>query len=81
MRKDIFIVGARLLGVWISIGAFNPLIYVLAAWSGFIQHQSAALDYNLLHGAVDVIAGLYLVFRTENLFDLLERVTTKAEAA
>ena len=80
MRKDIFIVGARLLGLSILTGALNPLAYVVSTW--FIKYQTTpnALEYNFVNGLIHIIVGLYLLLGTNNLFNFLERVLTKEES-
>ena len=79
MRKDIFIVGARLLGISLLTGAINPLAFVVSTW--FVKYQPTpnALEYNFVNGLVHIIVGLYLLLRTNNLFDSLERILTEEE--
>ena len=79
MRKDIFIVGARLLGISLLTAAINPLAFVVSTW--FVKYQTTpnALEYNFLNGLVHIIVGLYLLFGTNNLFNFLERILTEEE--
>ncbi len=80
MRKDIFIVGAILLGLWLFIGAIGPLLYLLAMLFGSFHPQTEAQDYTLLNGVVHLLIGLYLMFRPDDVFNLLERMRAKREA-
>lgn len=74
MRKDIFIVGTRLLGIWQLLGALTPFAYIIGYWFGYIRPQPYTLEYNVLTLIVHLITGLYLLFRTQNLYDLLNRL-------
>ncbi len=77
MRKDIFIVGARLLGIWYVIGAVGPCMYFLTGWFENYWPPSYNQEYNLVIGSVHLFTGLYLLFWTHNLFNFLERMTTR----
>ena len=79
MRKDIFIVGARLLGISILTGGLNPLAYVVSTWFTKYQPTPNAIEYNIVNGLVHIIIGAYLLLRTNNLFNFLERVLTEEE--
>jgi hypothetical protein len=70
MRKDLFIVGARLLGIWQLTGAVNSLALIVAAWAGFLHAQPGAQDYSNIHFAAELVLGLYLVLKTEHLYQL-----------
>jgi uncharacterized membrane protein len=76
MRKDIFIVGARLLGMWLLVGAATSLAVLIITWIGYQRRIASSLEYNLaynaIHFIVEVIAGLYLLFRTHRLFNFLD---------
>jgi hypothetical protein len=74
MRKDIFIVGARLLGIWQLLGAIRSFAYIASAWLGYIRPQSYTQEYNVLLFIVELVTGLYLIFRTHNLFHLVDRL-------
>ena len=74
MRKDIFIVGARLLGIWQMLGAVRSLAYMISAWVGYTRPQSSTQEYYSLLFVVELVTGLYLLFRTHNLFHLLDRL-------
>lgn len=74
MRKDIFVVGARLLGVWQLVGALNSLAYLISYWSGFYQPPSYSSQYYWIHFGTEFILGLYLVFRPYHLFRMIERL-------
>ncbi len=74
MRKDIFIVGARLLGLWLLVGSINPLCYVIVTVFVRYQSQPYAQEYNIVNGIAHLLSGLYLVFRTNTLFHYLDRL-------
>jgi hypothetical protein len=71
MRKDLFVVGVRLIGIWQLSGALNSLALIVAAWAGFLRPQSSAQDYSSIHFAAELVIGLYLLLKPEHLFDLL----------
>lgn len=79
MRKDIFIVGARLLGLSLLSGGINPLAYVVYTWISKYQPTPSAIEYNIINGLVHIFIGLYLLLRTNNLFNYLDRVLTVVE--
>jgi hypothetical protein len=81
MRKDIFIVGARLLGIWQLLGAIRSFAYMVGGWVGYIRQQSSTQEYNNLVFIVDLVTGLYLLFRTHSLFHLLDRLKPVEETA
>ena len=74
MRKDIFIVGIRLLGLWQLLGAANSLAGIITIWLGYLRPQSTAQEYYILHFAVQLVTGLYLIFRPYRLFNLMARM-------
>jgi hypothetical protein len=74
MRKDIFIVGAKLLGVMQLISAVYSLATIVAVHTGLIRPQGATAEYSSVRFVAEVAVGLFLVFRTEALFNLLNRV-------
>jgi hypothetical protein len=77
MRKDIFIVGARLLSIWLLIDAINPLFYVIATWMGYLAANPYTQFYSLVSVIVHIVSGLYLLLKTNELFDFLERRLSK----
>jgi hypothetical protein len=74
MRKDIFIVGARLLGLWQLIGALSPLSYLVGTEFGFVHPQITTQEYNAVALVVHLLTGLYLLFRPHQLFGVLDRL-------
>lgn len=80
MRKDIFVVGARILGMWLLISAVNPITYVVA--SLFIKNQTPIFIQvtTIVNGLVHLIAGYFLLFKTNGLFDYLDRYLTEEKA-
>jgi hypothetical protein len=78
MRKDIFIVGARLLGIWQLLGAVVSLVWIIAAWLGYLR-ASSSQEYNSVHFIVQLATGSYLIFRTHQLFHLMERLKADEE--
>ena len=79
MRKDIFIVGARLLGIWRLLGALGSLAWIIAGWFGYVRAQSYSQEYYSVRFIVELATGLYLLFRTHHLFHLLERLKPDEE--
>ena len=75
MRKDIFVVGARLLGVWQLVDAIFSFANLVAHWIGYIQPQSYNHEHLLISFGIHLILGLYLVIRPYHLFHLLEHFT------
>ena len=80
MRKDIFIVGARLLGIWQLLGALNSLAYMVSYWSGPTRPPSYTQEYNVLTFIIHLITGLYLLFRTHRLYDVLVRLVPEEKS-
>lgn len=74
MRKDIFVVGARLLGVWLLVGALSSLVYIISYWSGFYQPPSYGNQYYWIHFGTELILGLYLALRPYHLFHMIGRL-------
>lgn len=81
MRRDIFIVGIRILGIWLLIEAINPLIFIIGTWMGYFHgsYYSQQYTYSLINSLIHLIAGFYLLFRSDNLFNFLEKLLTKTE--
>jgi hypothetical protein len=79
MRKDIFIVGARLLSIWLLIEAINPLSYVIASWLGYFVINPYSQYYSIVSVIVHISTGLYLLLKTNELFYFLERTLTKTK--
>ena len=76
MRKDIFIVGARLLGIWQLLAGLSPLASILYAWLRPFQQHSYTQEYEIMIFAVHLLTGLYLLFRTDSLFRLMVRLNS-----
>jgi nicotinamidase-related amidase len=74
MRKDIFVVGARLLGLWQLLGALSSLAWIASNWAGSLQTPSSASQYYYIRFFLEFIVGLYLVFRPHQLFEIIERI-------
>ena len=79
MRKDLFVVGATLLGVWQLVGAVGSLVYVLVNWLGVYQTSPASTQYNLIHAVYESALGLYLIFRPVQLFELIQTLSGTGE--
>jgi hypothetical protein len=77
MRKDLFIVGARLLGLWLIVSAMNPFLSYVATL--FIKTPSPSYFQitNILNGLFHAGVGLYFLLGTNNLYNFLERVLDK----
>ena len=79
MRKDLFIVGARLLGLWVLISAMNPFFSLAATFFIKAQAPSYFQITNILNGLLHAAVGLIFLFRTNNLYNYLERILNKDE--
>ena len=75
MRKDIFVVGCLLLGVWELAGALSSLANLVGVWIWYPSPQSYNSKYYLLHLGVELFIGLYLILRPYDLFHFIERFT------
>jgi hypothetical protein len=72
MRKDIFVVGVRLLGTWFIVGSILPLVTITSEYFGYIHLGEYGHASNILHFCVDFIVGAFLILRTHNIFRLIE---------
>ncbi len=79
MRKDIFVVGIRLLGVWQLIGAIVSLCNIIIVWLGYYRTQSIQNEYTIIHFGIQFVIGLYLILRPYHLFHCIERFAEKDE--
>ncbi len=77
MRKDIFVVGVRLLGVWQLVGAVVSLCNIIFVWLGYYKAQSIQSEYTIIHFGVQLVIGLYLILRPYHLFHFIERFAEK----
>ena len=73
MRKDIFVVSIRVLGIWQLVGSFGQLASIISQWIGYMPSQANATHYLLLHFGIEFVIGLYFVLRPYHLFHLIER--------
>ena len=79
MRKDIFIVGARLLGIWQLLGAASLIAQYISIWAGLYKPSvSYQESYAFVHMAVELVTGLYLIFSAYPLYDILNKVKEAA---
>jgi nicotinamidase-related amidase len=78
MRKDIFVVGARLLGLWQLIGALSSLAYIASNWAGYFQPSSSASQYYYIKFLLELVVGIYFVFRPHQLFDVIEHLAARS---
>ena len=81
MRKDIFIVGARLLGVWQLLAALSSFAYLVSFWYGYIQLPAYNQQYNNIRFVIELAGGLFLVFGAHFLYDQLDRINFKGDKA
>jgi hypothetical protein len=79
MRKDLFIVGARLLGIWQLLGAANSLASMIGFWYGYMQLPAYNQQYNNIHFVIELAGGLFLIFGTHFLFDLMDRIKPEGD--
>jgi len=75
MRKDIFLVGTQLLGLWQLCGAMVSLVYLIGDYSGYVRPQAASHEYNLLRLGVELIIGLFLISRPQHVFNLARQLS------
>ena len=73
MRKDIFVVGCILLGIWQLAVALGSLANLVGVWIWYTSPQSYNSKYYLLHLGVELFIGLYLILRPYDLFHFIER--------
>jgi hypothetical protein len=73
MRKDIFVVLIRVLGVWQLVGSLGQLANLISQWIGYMQPQTYGSRYIVLHFGLELVIGLYFVLRPYHLFHLIER--------
>ena len=74
MRKDIFVVGTRLLGIWQLVGAVMSLAYMIFYWIGYFPGQPANREYSLIRFGIELLLGLILSLRPYTLYSLFERM-------
>jgi len=79
LRKDIFIAGARLLGLWQLLGAVNSLALIVSSWFNTAPGPSFGQDFSSLHLLVQIITGAVLLFWTNTLFRLLSHLMPEGE--
>ena len=72
MRKDIFLVGIRLLGLWQLCGSIVSFAYIISDYTGLTRPQSYTHEYNLLRFGVEFIIGLFLILRPYNVFHFIQ---------
>jgi hypothetical protein len=72
MRKDIFLAGIRLLGLWQLCGSLVSFSYIISDYIGLTRPQSYTHEYNLLRFGVEFIVGSFLVFRPHNIFHFIQ---------
>jgi len=75
MRKDIFLVGTRLLGLWQLCGAMVSLVYLIGDYSGYVHPQASSHEYNLLRLGVELIIGLFLISRPQHIFNFAKQLS------
>jgi hypothetical protein len=75
MRKDIFVVGARLLGVIQLVDAIFSFANLFSHWIGYIKPQSYSHEHDLMNFGLHLIIGLYLMLRPYHLFHLVKLFT------
>ena len=79
MRKDIFIVGARLLGIWQLLASLTPLVSVIGFWGKSFSAQAYNQEYYILLFIVHLLTGQFLIFKAHSLYRLLDRLTPEEE--
>jgi len=72
MRKDIFLVGIRLLGLWQLCGSIVSFTYIISDYIGLTRPQAYTHEYNLLRFGVEFIVGLFLILRPFNVFHFIQ---------
>jgi hypothetical protein len=75
MRKDIFVVGTRLIGIMQLVGAIFNFANLVSDWIGYIKPQAYSHEHNLMNFGINLILGLYLIIRPYHLFHLFELFT------
>jgi hypothetical protein len=75
MRKDIFLVGIRLLGILQLCGAMVSLVFLIGDYAGYVRAQSPGHEYTLLRFGVELIIGLLFISRPQNIFNLVNQLS------
>jgi len=75
MRKDLFVLGARLLGLWQLCGALVSFAYIIGEYIGYIRSISYSHEYNMLHFGVELFVGLFLFIRPYKILEFAEFLT------
>jgi hypothetical protein len=79
MRKDILLAGIRLLGVWQLCGAAISLGNIIGEAAGYLQTQTSANHYNILHFCIELLIGLFFISRPFNVFNLVRGLSMEEE--
>ena len=73
MRKDLFIVGARLLGILLLADTLVPIVNLIGYWTKYMDLSEYNLKYLLIMLLTHLAAGIYLIGRAHKLYNFLNR--------
>src|SRR5690242_19934313 len=59
--RDWFVVGVKLFGIWLLINCIEDMRYVVEIYAGFFNPPRTPLASYWIHGAADLVVGLYLL--------------------
>ena len=79
MRKDLFVVGVRLIGILLLADALVPIVNLIGYWAKYIDLSKINLQYILITIITHLAAGIFLLGRTHSLFNFLDRLLPEPE--
>ena len=80
MRKDLFLVATRLIGLWQICGSLVSFAYIISDYIGYIRPQSYSHQYYMLRFVVEFLIGLFLLIRPNRVLGFVEFLTPNGEA-
>lgn len=72
-REDWFGLGVRLFGIWLLIDCLQELVAAAQIHFGLLTPYRTTLGAYFLHAAVEIAAGLYLIFGARSVVALAYR--------
>lgn len=80
MRKDLFIVGSRLLGIWLLLGVISPVSYIVV--TVFVPSKTPTIVQitNITNALLHVVFGLFLLVKTNSIYGYLHRILDEKES-
>ena len=81
MRKDLFLLGTRILGLMQLVSGVTSAVYLILEYSGYLHPQVPTHEYTLVRFGVELVIGLFLLLRPHVVYNFVKQLSVDDDEA